>query len=76
MSHTYGHWYLVSSRGLVTQCKDKADAEAEAVGCDAAYPHHAPHRVMQLVDAAELERFRALASGQTPIAPANQPSDD
>lgn len=51
-----GHWYFVSTQGMVTLCKDKADAIACAAYSDISWPRGAPHTVMQLADAVELAR--------------------
>jgi hypothetical protein len=52
-------WYCVSREGLATLCKDEADARATARGSDQAWRTAGPHRAVQLVDAAEVERLRA-----------------
>jgi hypothetical protein len=52
-------WYCVSRDGLATLCKDEADARATARGSDQAWRTAGPHRAVQLVDAAEVQRLRA-----------------
>ena len=52
-------WYFVNQIGMATVCADKSDAEKEASVADQAWPRHAPHVVMQLVDAAQLDSERA-----------------
>ena len=52
-------WYCVSREGIATWCKDEADARDTATSADVAWPNCKPHRAMQLVDAAEIERLRA-----------------
>lgn len=51
-------WYFVNQIGMATVCADKSDAEKEALEADQAWPRHAPHVVMQLVDAVQLEDER------------------
>ncbi len=52
-------WYCVSREGLATLCKDEADAHDTATSADADWPTCKPHRAVQLVDVAEVERLRA-----------------
>ena len=62
MSTPDARWYCLSHNGMATLCAGEADAKAEAERCDAEWPRHAPHRAVQLVDAAEIERLRADAA--------------
>lgn len=48
-------WYVVNKIGMATLCADKSDAEKEASEADEAWPRHAPHVAMQLVDAAQMD---------------------
>ncbi len=52
-------WYFVNQIGMATVCADKSDAEKEASVAEQAWPRHAPHVVMQLVDAAQLDSERS-----------------
>lgn len=56
---TVGRWYSVTRDGLACLCLDEANARAMAAQCDRDYPKHAPHKAMQLVDAAALDGLRA-----------------
>lgn len=49
------HWYFVNQIGMATVCADKADAEKCASEADQAWPRHAPHIAMQLVNAAQMD---------------------
>lgn len=52
-------WYMVNTIGMATLCRDELDAKQVASEADIAYPRHAPHRAVQLVEApAELIRDR------------------
>ena len=44
-------WYMVDKDGMATLCTDREDAEQEAKDADMAWPHTAPHRAVQLVEA-------------------------
>ena len=52
-------WYCVAKNGATTLCDNKEDAEEEAKAGDAVWPQLAPHRAVQLVEAAEVERLQA-----------------
>lgn len=54
-------WYCVSREGIATLCKDQEDAQANARHCDKTWPAGGPHRAVQLVGAAEIERMQMLA---------------
>jgi len=51
-------WYCVNSFGVALLCCDKEGAEIEAEHMDRVDSKHAPHRAVQLVDAAEAERLQ------------------
>lgn len=53
------HWYFVNQIGMATVCADKANAEKCASEADQAWPRHAPHVAMQLVDAAQMDSLIA-----------------
>ena len=44
-------WYMVDKDGMATLCTDREDAEQEAKDANMAWPHTAPHRAVQLVEA-------------------------
>lgn len=44
-------WYMVDKDGMATLCTDREDAEQEAKYANMAWPHTAPHRAVQLVEA-------------------------
>ena len=44
-------WYMVDKDGMATLCTDREDAEQEAKDANMAWPHLAPHRAVQLVEA-------------------------
>ena len=46
-----GRWYMVDKIGMATLCSNRADAEQEAKDATLCYPHMAPHRAVQLVEA-------------------------
>ena len=52
-------WYCVNKIGMATACNDEQDALETAAEAEKDWPHMAPHRVMRLVDAAELDALRA-----------------
>jgi hypothetical protein len=56
---TEPRWYCVSKYGMATLCRDDKDAKRSGKRFDLLYPQHAPHRAMQLIDAAEVARLRA-----------------
>lgn len=65
MADTEARWYCVSAQGLPMLCASKEDAEREAARNDKVWPKGAPHRAVQLCDAAERDRLRAeLAAAQ------------
>ena len=59
MSDTAARWYCVNREGMATLCADEADARENVADNDKIWPRHAPHRAVQLVDAAELATLRA-----------------
>ena len=59
MADTEARWYCVSAQGLPMLCASQEDAEREAVRNDNTWPLGAPHRAVQLCDAAERDRLRA-----------------
>lgn len=60
------HWYMLNNIGMATLCAGKEDAEACAAEYDQQHPRMAPHRAVQLVDAAELDKLTArLEAGKT-----------
>lgn len=44
-------WYMIDKDGMATLCTDREDAEKEAKDANMAWPHTAPHRAVQLVEA-------------------------
>lgn len=52
-------WYCVSNNGSAELCFSQSDAEKVAEDNDAEFPIRSPHRAVQLVDAAEIERLEA-----------------
>ena len=44
-------WYMVDKDGMATLCTDREDAEQEVKDANMAWPHTAPHRAVQLVEA-------------------------
>ena len=60
-------WYCVNNYGLAQLCRDRQNALDLAFGSDAMYPSSAPHRAVQLVDAADLEQAQDRA-GQLEMA--------
>lgn len=74
-------WYCVNRIGMATACNDEKDALETAEEAEKDWPHMAPHRVMRLVDAAELDELRTEnarllaeleavgAGGVQPLAP-------
>lgn len=59
MADTEARWYCVNAQGLPMLCASKEDAEREAARNDKVWPKGAPHRAVQLCDAAERDRLRA-----------------
>lgn len=59
MADTEARWYCVNAQGLPMLCDSKEDAEREAARNDKVWPKGAPHRAVQLCDAAERDRLRA-----------------
>ena len=49
---TEPRWYCITSDGAATLCVDRADAEQNAADADIQFPRRAPHRAVQLVEAA------------------------
>jgi len=67
-------WYCVNSFGVALLCCDKEGAEIEAVHMDRVDSKHAPHRAVQLVDAAKIQEgmtFLAKAIGRFTADPAD-----
>jgi hypothetical protein len=52
------NWYVVDKDGESTLCVDKDDAELSARVANRAFPGYAPHRAVQLVDAAEVDALK------------------
>lgn len=52
-------WYCVSKDGAATLCANQADANQNAKLADEMWPRLGPHRAVQLVDSAEVERLQA-----------------
>ena len=52
-------WYMIDKDGMATLCTDMEDAEKEAKDANMAWPHTAPHRAVQLVEAADVEALRS-----------------
>lgn len=52
-------WYCLSQDGVATLCTDHDDAEANAKVSNRVSPMYAPHRAVQLVDAAEIDALKA-----------------
>ena len=46
-----GRWYMMDKIGMAMLCSNRADAEQEAKDATLCYPHMAPHRAVQLVEA-------------------------
>jgi hypothetical protein len=42
-------WYCLSNSGMATLCHDEQDAILTAKDADMEWPHHGPHRAVQLV---------------------------
>ena len=57
-------WYMVDKDGMATLCTDREDAEQEAKDADMAWPHTAPHRAVQLVEASFDSADMATAAAQ------------
>ena len=57
-------WYMVDKDGMATLCTDREDAEQEAKDANMAWPHTAPHRAVQLVEASFDSADMATASAQ------------
>lgn len=56
---TEPRWYCVSTDGNAFMCEDKDHADRMSKVSDECFKRHAPHRAVQLVDAAELEKLKA-----------------
>lgn len=70
-------WYCLDRDGVAMLCKDKADAQAQAVENDACWPARAPHRAVLLGDVtglyAELRHARdGLTKGRTRMREDNE----
>ena len=57
-------WYMIDKDGMATLCTDMDDAEQEAKDADMAWPHKAPHRAVQLVEASFDSADMATAAAQ------------
>ena len=53
------HWYCVDNQGEASMRDSEADARVMAEIYTREYPHRAPYRAVQLVDAAELVALQA-----------------
>ena len=51
-------WYCVSQDGRATLCAGKHDALENVASQNVDWPRSAPHRAVQLVDVAEVDRLR------------------
>ena len=68
-------WYAVDAMGLVTLCADQRDAEHMVAEYAISWPHRAPYRAMQLVDAAVLADLLAALRDIEGLAMADEPRD-
>jgi len=57
---TEARWYVVNAAGNMHSCGSEDIASQKAKVFDARNSEYGPHRVVQLVDAAELEKLKAL----------------
>ena len=57
-------WYMIDKDGMATLCTDREDAEKEAKKANMAWPHTAPHRAVQLVEASFDSADMATAAAQ------------
>ena len=70
-----GNWYAVDAMGLVTLCADQQDAEQNAAEYAISWPHRAPYRAMQLMDASVLADLLAALRDIEGLAMADEPRD-
>ena len=56
-------WYCVSRDGRATLCTCEQDAKENVASQNIDWPHSAPHRAVQLVDAAEVESLKLAEEG-------------
>jgi len=54
-------WYMINAIGMATLCADRDDAERCARDADVAWPRHAPHRAVQLVESSNVDELRSAA---------------
>ena len=63
---TEPRWYCVNRIGVAALCLNEKDAKYAARHADDVYPQHAPHRAVQLIDAAEVAELSRWKSTNAP----------